>query len=116
MKRTTLFIASILLVANISIGAVVSSYDWSNVIFSSVAIVLTALFIVLTFTFPLKDGFRSSLPFLFLFFGIIEFCMGAFSRPIVTNNPYAVIAVILVASQIALLIISYSVSRGKRDV
>ena len=91
-------------------GAVLSGYDWMNVLFSSAAIVVTAFFIVLTTVIPLKQGFKVSLPFIFLFIGIIEFVLGVISKHSIHDNFSAIAALVLVGFEIIMITVCTLVS------
>lgn len=111
MKRITIAIAGVLLTANILAGAILSGYDWMNVLFSSAAIVVTALFIVLTSALPLKQGFKVSLPFIFLSIGVIEYVLGIVSKHGIQDNYSAIAALALVVGELIMIIVCTFVSK-----
>lgn len=111
MKRTTIIVSCLLIATNVILGAIISTYSWWNVLFSSLAIALTALFICLVFIIPVKGGFKSSLPFIYFFIGVIEFYLGFISEHRVADNPAVVIFLLLVVFEVSLLIISNAVTK-----
>lgn len=111
IKKTTLIITGILLVVNILFGLLLSSYEWWNVLFSSIAIILTAAMIVIVFSAKYKRGYQVSLPFAFLFIGLIEFVLGVVSDHSLQDNKVVLAFIVLVAFQISLLIICNAVSK-----
>lgn len=104
MKSTSLIIGCILLVLNLLIGMIISSYETFHVVANSgVIIVNTALLLVLG-TLDVKDGFRYSLNLLFPAFALIEFLIVCFSRPEVENNWGLIVILLLLVLQIILLL------------
>ena len=104
MKSTSLIIGGILLVLNLLIGMIVSSYEAFHVVTNSgVIIVNTALLFVLG-TLNVKDGFRYSLNLLFPAFALIEFLIICFSRSEVENNWGVVVVLLLLVLQVILLL------------
>ena len=104
MKSTSLIIGGILLVLNLLIGMIVSSYETFHVVTNSgVIIVNTALLLVLG-TLNVKDGFRYSLNLLFPAFALIEFLIICFSRSEVENNWGVVVVLLLLVLQVILLL------------
>lgn len=111
-KSVTIIIAIILLIVNYLAGVILTGYDMQNVQYGSLAIVITAVLVLLTSYPGLKTGFRVSLPFVFIFIGIILFFLGVFADLRLENNVAALIAIILVALELAILGVSYVVSKS----
>ena len=104
MKSTTLIIGGILLVLNLLIGMIASSYESFHVVTNSgVIIVNTALLFVLG-TLNVKDGFRYSLNLLFPIFALIEFLIICFSRSEVENNWGLIVVLLILVLQVILLL------------
>lgn len=104
MKSTSLIIGGILLVLNLLIGMIISSYETFHVVTNSgIIIVNTALLLVLG-TLNVKDGFRYSLNLLFPTFALIEFLIICFSRPEVENNWGLIVVLLILVLQVILLL------------
>lgn len=114
MRRTTLTIAGILLVLNVVTGIILSSYQWQNVLLSTLAIILTAVFICLSATMPLKDGFKVSLLFIYMIIGVIEFVLGVVSKHVLLDNWVAIVALLFLAFEIIVLTIVWAVSKNTK--
>jgi len=112
MKKTTIIIATILLVLNLLFGFFLSSYKIFNVGFTSIIIILTGVFVYLLQTIKLKDAFAISLSFLFAFIGIIQFILGLVSKPTLTDNWCVIIAISLLAIECIVLIIGRLTSKS----
>lgn len=104
MKSTSLIIGSILLVLNLLIGMIISSYETFHVVNNSgIIVVNTALLLVLG-SLNVKDGFRYSLNILFPIFALVEFLIICFSRPEVENNWSLIIVLLFLVFQVFLLL------------
>ena len=104
MKSTSLIIGGILLVLNLLIGMIISSYETFYVVTNSgIIVVNTALLLVLG-SLNVKDGFRYSLNILFPIFALAEFLIICFSRPEVENNWGLIIVLLFLVFQIVLLL------------
>lgn len=114
MRRTTLAIAGILLVLNVVTGIILSSYQWQNVLLSTLAIILTAVLICLSATMPLKGGFKVSLVFIFMITGVIEFVLGVVSKHVIQDNWTAIIALVLFAFEIIALTLAWAASKNTK--
>ncbi|MBO7544350.1 MAG: hypothetical protein J6T02_02070 [Bacteroidales bacterium] len=109
--RITIIVAVILLIVNYLTGFILSAYDIHNVHYSSLAIIVTAILILLTSIPGLKEGFRVALPFIFAFLGIIEFFLGVFANHSLENNGYVIASMLLVALELSIFGICYVVSK-----
>lgn len=104
MKSTSFIVGCILLVLNLLIGMIISSYETFHVVTNSgVIIVNTALLLVLG-TLNVKDGFRYSLNLLFPIIALIEFFIICFSRPEIENNWGLIVVLLILALQVILLL------------
>ena len=114
MKRTTFAIAGILIALNVTSGIILSGYQWQNVLFSSLAIIITAVLICLSATIPLKGGFKVSLPFIFMIIGVVKFMLGLVSKHTIQNNWAAIVALALLTFEIIVLILAWAVSKSTK--
>lgn len=104
MKSTSLIVGCILLMLNLLIGMIISSYETFHVVTNSgIIIVNTALLLVLG-TLNVKDGFRYSLNLLIPIFALIEFLIICFSRPEVKNNWGLIVVLLILILQVILLL------------
>ena len=104
MKSTSLIVGCILLMLNLLIGMIISSYETFHVVTNSgIIIVNTALLLVLG-TLNVKDGFRYSLNLLIPIFALIEFLIICFSRPEVENNWGLIVVLLILILQVILLL------------
>ena len=108
MKHLNLIIGGILLVLNVLIGLIVSSYSTFNVCLTSGIIVLSFALIEMLKHAKLRDAFRISLTFIFAFFMLVCLVLGVLSPETFKDNWYIVaIIVILVFEVITLLTTSF---------
>lgn len=101
-----------MLVLNVIFGFVLTAYAPFKVCFTSAAIIVTAILICLLSAIRLKDAFAISLSFLFSFLGIVEFILGCYSSDTFTDNGYLVAALVLIAFEIAILLICNLISKS----
>lgn len=90
------------MIANILLGAIITSYSVFNVCVTSIIIAVTTALLIGITSSELKDAFKISLNFLFAFFGLIEFVLGIFAPEQYKNNWYliAIICLIIIESTI----------------
>lgn len=113
MKTLSLSIGGVLFVVNLAILILLTSCANIVTIMSTFAIVSTALLIFASCKLPIKDGFKVSLPFLFVFNGIVEYILSFFINPDQIKNDGFFIAIILIfIFQLICLIIVNTVSRN----
>lgn len=100
MKKGILIIGCIIMIANILLGAIITSYSVFNVCVTSIVIAVTTALLIGIASSKLKDAFKISLNFLFAFFGLIEFVLGIFAPEQYKNNWYliAIICLIIIES------------------
>ena len=103
MKQAILTLGIIFLLANIAFGLVLNSFDTFNVIFSSGAIVVTTIILLLVDYIKMKDAFRVSLYFINAICGLIEYIIGLVVQRNMPNNWYYVVLIIVLAFQSVLL-------------
>lgn len=104
MKSTSLIIGCILLVLNLLIGMIISSYETFHVVTNSGIIIANTVLLLVLGTLNVKDGFRYSLNLLFPAFALMEFLIICFSRPEVENNWGVIVVLLLLVLQIILLL------------
>lgn len=111
MKNITLIICAILLVLNLLIGFMFSSYKPFNIGLNSGVIIVNTLLIYSLGVVDVKDGFRISLAFLFLIAAAIEFVMVFFVPDSWQDNITLTLLMLLFAGQVILYVIAYYVSK-----
>lgn len=110
MKKIIIISSVILLVANISVGTILTCYSGFNVAISSTVVLLTAAMLYVVNSITLKDAFKVSLSILFTLGGIIEFVISLFMLPHFSDN-WGVIAIItLLVVQGLILLLANTVS------
>lgn len=98
-----------MLISNILIGLIVSSYETFNVCLTSVVIVATTLLLGWLSSSNLKDAFKISLTVLFSFLGFVEFVLGLVAPSQFEDNWYLVIIIVLIIIE-SLFVISSSLA------
>ena len=111
MKNLTLILGFFLLVLNVLIGLMYSSYKPFNLGLNSAVIIINTLMIYSLGIAQIKDGFRIPLVFLFLIAAIIEFILGFFVPESWKNNFALTGLILLVTAQMGLYVITYFVSK-----
>lgn len=111
MKNLTLVIGCIILLLNLVIGLIFSSYKPFNIGLNSGVIVVNTLMLYILGASQIKDGFKISLSFLFLIAAVIEFILAFFVPESFENNVALTILLLLFAGQAILYVIAYFVSK-----
>ena len=111
MKNLTLVIGGIILLLNLVIGLIFSSYKPFNIGLNSVVIIVNTLMLYFLGVSQIKDGFKISLSFLFLIAAAIEFIMALFVPNEWENNVTLTMLILLFAGQVILYVIAYFVSK-----
>ena len=111
MKKGLLIFGIILLISNILIGLIVSSYETFNVCLTSVVIIATTLLLGWLSSSNLKDAFKISLTVLFSFLGLVEFVLGLIAPSQFENNWYLVVIIVLIIIESLFLISSKITSK-----
>ncbi len=106
MKKYIYYIASAILIANILIGVILSSYSFANVCISSFVIIVTTLLLIVVQTCALKDAFKISLSFIYLLIGVLEFILSLFSPQQFNDNWFIIAFIILSILEGTILLIS----------
>lgn len=110
MKRIIIMSSSVLLVANLLLGLILSFYGGYNVAMSSFVIIGTGVLLYLTHTINLKDAYKVSLTVLFVIAGCLEFLLSLISPNRFTDNWWLVIVILLVVFEAIMLIVTSTVS------
>lgn len=111
MKNLTLVIGGIILLLNLVIGLIFSSYKPFNIGLNSGVIIVNTLMLYILGVSNIKDGFKISLSFLFLIAAGIEFVLAFFVPEAFENNVVLTILILLFACQVILYVIAYYVSK-----
>ncbi len=111
MKNLTLVIGGIVLLLNLVIGLIFSSYKPFNIGLNSGVIIVNTLMLYSLGVVQIKDGFKISLSFLFLIAAVIEFVLAFFVSEGFENNVTLTILLLLFACQVILYFIAYYVSK-----
>lgn len=111
MKNLTLVIGGIILLLNLMIGLIFSSYKPFNIGLNSGVIIVNTLMLYILGASQIKDGFKISLTFLFLIAAVIEFVLAFFVPESFENNVALTILLLLFAGQAILYVIAYYVSK-----
>lgn len=111
MKNLTLVLGVIILLLNLVIGLIFSSYKPFNIGLNSGVIIVNMLMLYILGVSQIKDGFKISLSFLFLIAAAIEFIMALFVPNEWENNATLTMLILLFAGQVILYVIAYFVSK-----
>lgn len=111
MKNSFLIIGVILLLANIAIGLIVSSYSTFNVCMSSAIIIATTLLLWVMAKSKMKDGFKIGLSFLFALLGLAEFVLAILSPEQYKDNWYLIAIILLVIIESIFVVFSSLTSK-----
>lgn len=103
MKQAILTLGIIFLLTNTAFGLVLDSYDTFNVVFSSGAIVVTTIILLLTNYIKMNDAFKVSLYLINAVCGLIEYIIGLVVERDMHNNWYYVVLIMILAFQSVLL-------------
>jgi hypothetical protein len=111
MKNSFLIIGVILLLANIAIGLIVSSYNTFNVCMSSAVIIATTLLLWGMARSKMKNGFKIGLSFLFAFLGLMEFVLAILSPEQYKDNWYLIAIIFLIIIESVFVVFSRLTSK-----
>ena len=101
-----------MLVLNVVFGFILTAYTPFKVCFTSAAIIVTTILVLLLNIVKLKNAFAISLSFLFAFLGVVEFVLGCCSPETFTDNGCFVAAVVMVVFEISILLICNLISKS----
>lgn len=105
MKKVIIPALAILTV-NIIMGLLLSAYSLTNMLFTSIAIIVNTLLILILFLCRAESTHRLSLGIIFAFIGIIEYFSGLMAPEHLMNNWWVIIFVILTATQTILVFLA----------
>ena len=107
MKRI-LIISGIVLLTNLLLGLVISSYAGLHLLFTSMAIVLNTLLLLASFTRPMASTHRLSL-------GVccLEFLTGLFAPQTWANNWWLIMTLVLTCGQAIVLFLALTNTKGR---
>ena len=111
MKNLALIIGGIILLLNVAIGLIFSAYKPFNIGLNCAVIIVNTLMFYSLSVIEIKDGYRISLPFLFLLAATIEFILGFFVPETLENSITLTMLILLFTGQIILYAIAYFVSK-----
>jgi len=106
MKKAFLLIGLLLLLANIAIGLLVSSYSMFNMCASSLVIIVSTVLIAFMAKSGVKDAFKISLTLLFALLGIVQFVLAVLSPEQYKDNWYLIAIIVLVIIEFVFVILS----------
>ena len=106
MKKAFLLIGLLLLLTNIAVGAIVTSYNTFNICVSSMVIIATAVLIAGLSKSNIKDAFKISLTLLFILMGITQFVLAILSPEQYKDNWYLIAIIVLVIIEFVFVILS----------
>lgn len=95
-------VAGATLTVNLLAGLLLSFYPWTNVCFTSLAILVNTLLVALLFTFGAESTHRLSLGMIFLVVGLFEYIGGVFAPAHMHDNWWIMTFVVLTATQAVL--------------
>lgn len=104
MKSITLIIGGILIVVNLILGLLLSSYNSFNVGFTTVALIMTTALIYVVHAVRMSDAAKVAFTILFPVSGFIKYVLGIMSPARIEDN-WCVVACILL-TLIELVIVS----------
>lgn len=111
MKQTILTIGGLLLVLNVLLGLMLSSYQSFNMLLNCGVIILNTLLLLWIGEMELKDGFKVSFNVLFPLVSLIEVFVVTFAPQRWEDNGALLFVVLMLAFQIILIIISHYTSK-----
>lgn len=114
MKKLIILTTIILIVVNVLIGSIVTSYQLVNVCLNSLVILFNGIILCIIACAKLKDSFKISLTSLFVIIGIIEYCLGFFAPNVWSNNWFAIILILSIAIEIIIVLLTrYVTTKNK---
>lgn len=106
MKKGLYVFGAILLIANVLIGLIATSYETFNWILSSVVIIATIVLLGWLSASSLKDAFKISLSFLFSFLGLVEYILAIVAPSQFADNWYLIVIIGLIVIESLFVIAS----------
>lgn len=112
MKHLNLIIGGILLVLNVLIWLIVSSYSTFNLCLTISAIVLFLALIGILKHYKLRDAFRVSLTVIFAFLMIVCLILGVLSPETFKDNGYIIAIIAILAVEVIILLTARIISQN----
>ena len=106
-----LIVFCLLLIVNVLAGFMFNGYEWTNVCYSSIVLIVNLVFIILLQTVNLKDAFKIALSVFLPITGIIEFVLALLAPNEFAENGYLMGLIGLIAFQILTFLIINVVSK-----
>lgn len=110
MSKSIIYIALSIEIINLLVGLIVSSYQWANVVFTSLAVCITTYLMLVSCQGGMKDGFKPALLLTFMIVGAIQFILLAIMPLTITDNWYLIASLGLLAFEVIVLILSKQLS------
>lgn len=104
MRNLTLIIGLLLLIINVMLGLILSSYSTFNMGLNSAVIAAHIGLLCAVSAIQLKDGFRYSLNCLFIGMGFVEFILGLFAPERFEDNGFLVFVLFMLLLEVVLLL------------
>ena len=114
MKNLYLIIGLILISINSIIGLIFTNYSSFNWLVSDLIILINILFLFLFSNSKISDGFKFSIPFIYVITGLTTFILSINLEKKIENNFILSSILILVSVQIILFIITNSLKTIKK--
>jgi hypothetical protein len=93
MKKITLFIGLAAIALNVAFLLILSHYELFNFILSSLVVLSTMLFILVSSNTSPNDGFKIGLTFFFSITFFVRIVLSLISEPVVKDNPLLIIII-----------------------
>lgn len=103
MKQVITTLGVIFLLANLTFGLVLDSFDTFNILMSSGTIVFTTAVLMSIEIIKMKDGFKVPLYVINSFCGIVEYIISLVAKNDMSNNWFYVLLIVIIAFQLVLL-------------
>lgn len=111
MKQSIILIGSILVVANLLLGLIISAYGCANLIATTIIIVLTTIFLLfVNGRMRLKGGYKVSLNIVIPMIGTIQCLIGILMPSRFSDNWGLITLLALIALEAILLVTANSIS------
>ena len=112
MKSLILIIGSLLFIANLLLGLLISAYEPFNMWLNCGIIAVNTTLMVTIASINLNDGFRISLSSLYPIIGLVEFICGLICKPRFEDNLMVVFIIMALLVQSIILIITKYISKS----
>ena len=86
MKKSVLFIGTVLIMINSLFGLIIISYKPFNIIITDISLLLSVFVIYINMISKMPDGFKIGFSFLFSISGLIRFICGLLIEQEIKNN------------------------------